>query len=342
MSVQQTFSDRQRALSEFGDFVLHHDDLDEILSEGCRLVAAALGADLAKVIEIDRETNSGLIRAGVGWKPGIVGQERINLSARSSEAYAIEKSEPVITNNIANEERFEFPTFLNDHGVVALVNVPIYLPGRIPYGILQVDARKPREFDKQDVDFLKTYSMVLGPVIDRLHLASERRATEAERARDFAAMGKLQRVSIELVGERDPQSLYDRIVEAAASLMHSDAASVQVLDSFTGRLKLTAWRGFHPSSAKFWEWVRADTGSSCGHALEAGERIVVPDIDKFDGEPEDLAAFRRSKLFSVQSTPLRAFSGQVVGMLSTHWHDRREPIANDYRHFDILARLAAD
>lgn len=138
-------------------------------------MAAALGAGLAKVIEIERQSDTGLVRR----KPGIVGQERISLTERSSEAYAIRNTEPVITNDISEEDRFEFPPFLFEHGVIALVNVPIYLPGRIPYGILQVDARRPREFDQEDIEFLKTYAMVLGPVIDRLQLAQARKATDA-------------------------------------------------------------------------------------------------------------------------------------------------------------------
>ena len=178
MAGQQEFARRQRVLSEFGDFVLDHDDLDEILNEACRLIAEALDADFAKVIEIDRRTDTGLVRAGVGWRPGIVGYERVSLSERSSEAYAIEITKPVITNDLAREERFEFPAFLRDHGVVALVNAPILLPGRKPYGILQVDACEAREFDQQDIEFLKTYSMVLGPVIDRLKTAAALRETD--------------------------------------------------------------------------------------------------------------------------------------------------------------------
>ncbi len=342
MSYYEKFSGRQHALSQFGDFVLDHEDIDEILAEGCRLVAAALGADLAKVIEIERDSNTGFIRAGIGWNPGIVGKERISLTEQSSEAYAIRETQPVITNDIGREDRFEFPSFLTDHGVVALVNVPIFLPGRIPWGILQVDAREPREFDQEDIEFLKTYSMVLGPVIDRIQLARERKATEALRAADFAALEELQRISAELVGDREPDVLYNRIVEAAAFFMQSDAASIQVLDPTANQLKLMAWRGFHFESAKFWDWVRADTGSSCGRALGAGERIIVPDMDQFDGELEDVEAYRRSNLLSVQSTPLRAFSGQVVGMLSTHWQARREISSDDCRHFDVLARLSAD
>ena len=39
MADQQEFTRRQRVLSEFGDFVLDHDDLDSILNEGCHLNA---------------------------------------------------------------------------------------------------------------------------------------------------------------------------------------------------------------------------------------------------------------------------------------------------------------
>ncbi|SMQ76489.1 PAS domain S-box-containing protein [Sphingopyxis terrae subsp. ummariensis] len=185
MAGQKEFARRQRVLAEFGDFVLDHDDLDEILHEACRLIALALEVDLAKVIEIDRSSDTGLIRAGIGWAPGLVGRGRISLSERSSEAFAIARTEPVISNDIAKEERFAFPAFLRDHGVVALVNVPILLPGRTPYGILQVDAREAREFDQQDIEFLKTYAMVLGPVIDRLKTAAALRETD-ERLRLFA------------------------------------------------------------------------------------------------------------------------------------------------------------
>ena len=164
---------RQSALARFGEFVLDHDDLQAVLQEGCRLVAEALGADLAKVIEIDRESDTGLVRAGVGWRPGIVGEMRVSLKERSSEAFAIETAKPVITNDIVHEARFHFPDFLTDHGVVALINVPIFLPGRRPWGVLQVDACEPREFGREDIEFLQTYSMTLGPVIDRLRTVSE-------------------------------------------------------------------------------------------------------------------------------------------------------------------------
>ena len=160
---------RQKVLADFGDFALRSESLDDVLSEACRLVAKALNADFAKVLEIEEDGKAALVKAGVGWKPGIVGHERLLFSERSSETYALERHEPVISRNIQDENRFEFADFLIDHGVVSLVNVPIFLPGQKPYGLLQVDSSELRNFDAKDIEFLRTYATILGPVIDRMH-----------------------------------------------------------------------------------------------------------------------------------------------------------------------------
>jgi PAS domain S-box-containing protein len=164
---------RQQVLANFGELALRSDDLQEILQEGCRLVADALGTDLAKILEIDRRDDTALVRAGVGWRDGVVGQMRLSLSEHSSESYAISEGRPIVTQDVATETRFEFPAFMNDHGVAAIVNAPIFLPGGVPFGLLQVDARQPRAFDEEDVEFLRTYCMVLGPVIDRLQTVAK-------------------------------------------------------------------------------------------------------------------------------------------------------------------------
>ncbi|KAB0682056.1 sensor histidine kinase [Aureimonas leprariae] len=165
--------DRQKVLADFGELVLRSDNLQEILDEACRLVAEALGTDLAKILEIEPGRGTALVRAGHGWSDGIVGRMRITMSERSSESFALEAGIPVVTVDTASEERFEVPAFMRDHGVVALVNVPIFLPGRRPFGLLQVDAREPRHFGEEDIQFLRTYCMVLGPVIDRLRTVGE-------------------------------------------------------------------------------------------------------------------------------------------------------------------------
>jgi PAS domain S-box-containing protein len=56
---------------------------------------------------------------------------------------------------------------------MAIVNVPIFLPGGRPFGLLQVDAREARQFDDGDIEFLRSYCTVLSAAIDRLQTAVE-------------------------------------------------------------------------------------------------------------------------------------------------------------------------
>ncbi|MGY2052253.1 LuxR C-terminal-related transcriptional regulator [Methylobacterium sp. JK268] len=185
MPSQEQMMKRQQVLADFGEFVLRSENLDEVLAEACRLVAEACGITRAKILEIQEDRQSLLVRAGVGWEPGIVGRLRLPMSERSSETFAITEGRPTITQDIGKEERFDVPAFMKEAGVIAFANVPIFVPGWKAYGLLQVDATEPRDFGKEDTEFLRTYAIILGPVIDRLHKVSALRLTE-ERFRRFA------------------------------------------------------------------------------------------------------------------------------------------------------------
>src|SRR5262245_49538476 len=132
---------------------------------------------------------------------------------------------------------------------------------------------------------------------------------------------ELQEISTSLIREGNLDALYGRILDAAISLLSADMGSMQILSPDRSELRLLACRGFHPASAAFWEWVRLDSASSCGLALSAGARIVVPDVEACDfmAGTGDLDAYRRSGIRAVQSTPLVSRSGQLLGMISTHW-----------------------
>jgi PAS domain-containing protein len=154
----------------------------------------------------------------------------------------------------------------------------------------------------------------------------------------------LHEISTLLIQEGNLESLYDRILDAAVNLMSSDMASMQLLDAQRNQLQLLAWRGFHPQSAVFWEWVYLDSASTCGLALSAGDRVVVPDIENCElmADTTDLDEYRRSNIRAVQSTPLVSRYGQILGMISTHWREPHQPAEHALRRLDVLARQAAD
>lgn len=168
------------------------------------------------------------------------------------------------------------------------------------------------------------------------------RASEEQLADELADMQVLQRISDQLVRDQNPQRWFEIIVDAAAVLMRSDAASVQQYDRERDKLELVAWRGFHTEAAASWEWISVQSGTTCGNALRIGGRVVVADIDTAVVEPETRECFNLCNLRSMQSTPLISHGGQVVGVLSTHWSRASDPSALSYRAFDVLARWAAD
>ena len=189
MSDEDRMVRRQRILADFGELAIRSDDLDEVLTEACRLVGQALGTDLAKVLEIEEQEGTLLVRAGIGWQPGVVGEVRLPMGEHSSETYAIEKGVPVVTANIERDRRFEFPAFMKEAGVVGIVNVPIFLPGRKAYGLLQVDSREEWNPSDENIEFLRTYTTILGPVIDRLHQVH---ALRQEQDRNATLLRELQ------------------------------------------------------------------------------------------------------------------------------------------------------
>ena len=202
----------ETTLVKFGELALKSDDLDEILTEACYLVGHALGTELAKVMELQEDGKTLFVRAGVGWKPGVVGEVTLRVTDKSSEGHALKTGEPMISPDIDQETRFTYPAFLTDNGVRAVANVIIIgAKDKPPFGILQVDSRTPRQFAEADTAFLRSYANLLAAAVDRLRVLAEVRSAEA-RLRFALEAGELGSWDFDLLNStatRTPQ--YDQI-----------------------------------------------------------------------------------------------------------------------------------
>jgi signal transduction histidine kinase len=157
----------------------------------------------------------------------------------------------------------------------------------------------------------------------------------------------LHKLSIELIQEDGIDRLYKKIVEAAVAIMQSQYASMQMLypdPGKIGKLRLLASSGFSPEAEKFWEWVYYHTGSSCGAALRAQRRAIIPNFEtcEFMQHAPTLPLFLNAGIYAAQSTPLYSRSGKLLGMISTHWNHPHNPPKHHLDLLDILARQAAD
>lgn len=170
---------------------------------------------------------------------------------------------------------------------------------------------------------------------------------QSELARQVAAGARRRAgdvLSRAAAGVERSKKIRARLLDDVATLMRSEAASMQVLYAENDALLLVAWKGFHPDSAAHWQRVAVGTGSTCGVALKERQRVIVADVnDPTCGlTQEGIADYKLSGLVAVQSTPLVSCAGRVLGMLSTHWRRVHQPTERDLARFDVLARQAAD
>lgn len=215
---------RQRgALAEFGLYAFRCRDIDGLLSEASKTIAAVLGVHFVKILE--RLPQGGLLlRSGVNWKPGVVGHAILADDDRSPGGYALMIREPVISNDIATETRFKIPDLLVEHGVKSMVNV-IIIGEQRPFGVLEVDATEHRCFGEDETVFLQNFANLLAAGIERLQALDKLKRHAAEKdilAREF--------------GHRVKNVL--SLVEALASQTFTDGRSAaEFRNAFLARLR---------------------------------------------------------------------------------------------------------
>ncbi|MEJ0015736.1 MAG: ATP-binding protein [Acetobacteraceae bacterium] len=220
---------QQTILARFGELALKSEDLDEILTEACRLVGEALGTQLAKIVELQEDGHTLLVRAGVGWDAGVVGKVTIQAEDDTSEGLALRTGEPMISPDISKETRFRYPPFLTENGVRAVANVVI-IGGkdRQPFGILQVDSREPRQFTEVDTVFLRSYANLVAAAVDRLRVMGDVRDAEERLRRSHEALE-------ERVGERTRD-----LIEANDRLRTEAAERERIEDALRQAQKMEA------------------------------------------------------------------------------------------------------
>jgi two-component sensor histidine kinase len=157
---------QQEILAELGVAALQGAGFDQLLADTARLTAEGLRTEFCKVLEYIPTENRFLVRAGVGWEPGVVGVVSIGADLASPAGFALKTGRPVISNHLEIEERFRTPEILVRHGIHRAMNVILQGDGR-PFGVLEVDSRSEDEFVEHDLAFLQGAANILGMAIER-------------------------------------------------------------------------------------------------------------------------------------------------------------------------------
>ncbi|HEX2032362.1 MAG TPA: PAS domain S-box protein [Actinomycetota bacterium] len=169
---------QQAAVAALGAKALGDVDVLGLLQNAARAVARTLRVDYAQVLELEPDGRSLLLRAGLGWKRGLVGRAMVPAGERSLAGHTLASARPVIVRDLSREQRFDAPELLTSHGVTSGLSVVI--PGEErPFGVIGAHTRRARAFTADDVNFLQAVAHTLGGAVRRLRVQDALRDSEA-------------------------------------------------------------------------------------------------------------------------------------------------------------------
>jgi signal transduction histidine kinase len=168
---------------------------------------------------------------------------------------------------------------------------------------------------------------------------------QSEAAAGQDAMNRLLRAAAVCArAESDLRESLEALLDAAIAISAAEKGNIQLFDETAGALRLAAQRGFERPFLDYFDIVRPGEVGSCGAAIRAAARIAVEDVttsEVFAGQPS-LNVLLEAGVRAVQSTPLIASDGAVLGMVSTHFAQPRSFDQGVRSRLDLLARLGGD
>jgi diguanylate cyclase (GGDEF)-like protein len=158
-------SARQAAFADLGRWALVGLAYPNLVEDAISLLADQLQLDFVHVFEAMPDAAFVSMTASRGHDPN--GSELLSTDPTSSPvSFALVTQEPVISDDLARETRFEIPELWTRSEAMSIIEAPI--PGAdSPAGVLGVGCRRPRHFAEEDVSFVVAVANVLAAAAAR-------------------------------------------------------------------------------------------------------------------------------------------------------------------------------
>ncbi|WP_206425024.1 PAS domain S-box protein [Halosimplex salinum] len=270
---------QQAVVTDLGQRALESRDIDALMADAVERVAATLDTDYCKVLDLDDEAGELLVRQGVGWDEGVVGEATVSaVDDDSQAAHTLASAEPVVVEDLPTETRFSGPALLTDHDVRSGISVVVGPPDG-PWGVLGAHDTDAREFSDQDVNFVQSVATILATAIGR-HRDEQALVRQREQ---LAALNSLNEVVREITDAVLDQSTRAEIERTVCEHLAS-------ADSYR-----FAWIGEVDATSQTVE-PRAEAGAE-GY-LDAVTVSVDPDDERSEGPTG--RAIRTGAVHSIQ------------------------------------------
>jgi PAS domain S-box-containing protein len=160
------------------------------------------------------------------------------------------------------------------------------------------------------------------------------------RKRDEADLQRLHEMSLRLAATRDLGFILEETLRTAAAIEETDLGLLSLYDPETNDLTVAASIGLGE------DFFRSENFKTVQGAYRLSfaqrRRVVVEDGESDTALTPIHDALRAAGIQSVHNTPLVTRSGEIVGILSTHFRNRYQPTERVKRFVDLCAYQAVE
>lgn len=292
---------QQQEVAKIGGRALVGTPLPELMQDAVQIIADTLEVEFAKVLELLPGGQNLLLKAGIGWLPGLVGIATVGSDTDSQAGYTLLSHTPVIVEDLPSETRFSGPRLLTDHHVVS--GISCIIQGRDgPYGVLGAHSKRRRRFGVDDINFLRGMANVLGQAISRAEIEESLRV----HLRQLETLGF---ISSDISSSLDIDTVLKRTVEHAVELIGGDAGSIAIHDP---KNKIMTYP-YHYNMPPGFVFTSTELGKGlAGQVMQTGKSVIVRDYPTY---PTALPEFVAGGLKILATAPV-GYRGVNVGVIA--------------------------
>jgi PAS domain S-box-containing protein len=157
---------QQEVVADLGQQALENGDLEQLLHDATMAVAETLDTEYANVLELLPGGDEALLRAGVGWPDGLVGEATVSTQIDSQGEDTLRSETPVVVEDLRAAEGFGGLELVPGHDVVSTIVVVI---GTVedPWGVLGAYTTARRDFTDDEADFVHSVARILASAVER-------------------------------------------------------------------------------------------------------------------------------------------------------------------------------
>jgi len=186
---------QQQVVAELGLAAIVTADFQEVLEAISRAAVDTLGVPFLEIMERLDGEDALLLRAGAGWRDGLVGSLRARTGQGSVAGLTLDADRPLVIEDLHEETRLRPSRLLTEHGVVSSLTVVIHSRSG-PWGVLGVHSDRPRSFSRDDVHFVQALANLVTAALERqrMEIALDRSRTELALRAAEARLDRSQRL----------------------------------------------------------------------------------------------------------------------------------------------------